>query len=323
MLVNEGIHINMSQQQLIVISGPTAVGKTALSIELAKAFNGEVINGDSMQIYRHLNIGTAKASLEERDGIQHHLLDIRDVNENYSVAEFKRDAKAAVTDIIERGHVPILVGGTGLYLEAFLYDLSLGGKMAEHPDFRVQMQEFANEYGNQALHDKLYAIDSKAAENIHFNNVRRVIRALEVNAFSDHKFSDQEETGKNHTSPYDLFVIGLDTDRALLYERINERVKIMIKDGLLEEAKWLQDQHLASDAQSIKAIGYKELFPYLNEQQNLEEVTATLQQNSRRYAKRQLTWVRNRMSNVHMYNLVQNPEQLILLKQDIVSFLNK
>jgi len=308
-------------QKLIVIAGPTAVGKTALSIDLAKSFHGEIINGDSMQIYRGLNIGTAKITPAEMADVPHHLLDICEVGETYSAAEFKADAKQAVAEIADRGHVPILVGGTGLYLEAFLYDLSLGGEMEEHPEFRREMQQFAVEYGNQALHDQLKAIDPAAAANIHFNNVRRVIRALEVNAFAGHKFSDQQETGSNHISPYDLFVIGLDTSRELLYERINLRVDVMLANGLFDEASWLKSLGLPTDHQSLKAIGYKELFPYLDGQQTLEEATVTLKQHSRRYAKRQLTWLRNRMDDVHVYNLIEFPEQLDQLKQEVKLFL--
>lgn len=308
-------------QKLIVIAGPTAVGKTALSIELAQAFQGEIINGDAMQIYRGLNIGTAKATAEEMAGIPHHLLDIRDVSDNYSAAEFKADAKAAVAAIAARGHVPIVVGGTGLYLEAFLYDLSLGGKMTEQPEFRHAMQTYADQRGNQALYQKLVAVDPKAAANIHFNNVRRVIRALEVNEFSGHKFSDQQETGSNHVSPYDLFVIGLDTDREKLYQRINLRVNLMLEAGLLAEAEWLLTQNLPADHQSLKAIGYKELFPYLKGEISLAAATADLQQNSRRYAKRQLTWLRNRMTDVKRYDLVEHPEQITQLKQAVAKFL--
>lgn len=308
-------------QKLIVIAGPTAVGKTALSIDLAKTFAGEIINGDSMQIYRGLNIGTAKITPAEMADVPHHLLDIRDVGETYSAAEFKADAKAAVAAIAGRGHVPIVVGGTGLYLEAFLYDLSLGGKMDEYPEFRQELQQFAAQHGNQALHDRLQAVDPAAAANIHFNNVRRVIRALEVNAFSGQKFSDQQETGSHHVSPYDLFVIGLDTSRDLLYERINLRVDMMLADGLLDEASWLKSLGLPADHQSLKAIGYKELFPYLDGAQTLDEAAAVLKQQSRRYAKRQLTWLRNRMDDVHVYNLIEFPEQLDQLKQDVKLFL--
>ncbi|OYW69105.1 MAG: tRNA (adenosine(37)-N6)-dimethylallyltransferase MiaA, partial [Aerococcus viridans] len=248
--------------KMIVIAGPTGVGKTSLSLKLAKAFNGEIINGDSMQIYQSLNVGTATPSLAEQDQAVHHLINYVDVGEGYSVARFKADAEAAMSDIIGRGKVPILVGGTGLYLESFIYDLSLGGKEIENPAFRQEMTDLAAKEGNDAVYAKLQALDPKAAEAIHPNNLRRVIRALEVGTFSDRLFSDQAETHEDHVSPYDLLLIALDTDRQLLYERINQRVDMMVKEGLLEETQWLLAQNLDPDQQSMKAIGYKELFPY-------------------------------------------------------------
>lgn len=296
--------------KLIVIGGPTGVGKTALSIKIANEFNGEIINGDSMQIYRSLNIGTATPSLEEQDQAKHHLINYVDVSEDYSVARFKSDAEIAMKDIISRGKVPILVGGTGLYLESFIYDLSLGGKEIENPTFRQEMTELGDREGNHAVYAKLQALDPKAAEAIHPNNLRRVIRALEVGTFSDRLFSDQAETHEDHVSPYNLLMIALDTDRQILYDRINHRVDAMVKEGLLEETQWLLSQNLDPNQQSMKAIGYKELFPYFRKEASLETSLEELKKNSRHYAKRQLTWIRNRLDGVHWFNLVEYPERL-------------
>ncbi|KAA9218200.1 MULTISPECIES: tRNA (adenosine(37)-N6)-dimethylallyltransferase MiaA [Aerococcus] len=309
--------------KLICIGGPTAVGKTALSIELAKHFQGQVINGDAMQVYQGLDIGTAKATLDERQGIPHHLLDIRSVDQPYTVADFKRDAESAVGEIEADQDLPILVGGTGLYLESFLFDLSLGGQVEPRPDFRQQMENFAASHGNQALHQKLEDLDPQAAEKIHPNNVKRVIRALEVGTFSDQLFSQAKETHDDHHSPYDYYFIGLHCDRQRLYERINHRVDVMVDQGLLQEAQWLLDQDLDPKSQSLQSIGYKEVFPYLRGEEDLDTSLNRLKRNSRRYAKRQLTWLKNRMDLVHWYNLVEEEDSLATVISDVAAFLEE
>ncbi|AMB95989.1 tRNA (adenosine(37)-N6)-dimethylallyltransferase MiaA [Aerococcus urinae] len=309
--------------KLICIGGPTAVGKTALSIELAQHFQGQVINGDAMQVYQDLDIGTAKATESERQGIPHHLLDIRQVDEAYTVADFKRDAQTAVQDIRAVGDLPILVGGTGLYLESFLFDLSLGGQVEPHPYFRQQMEDFAGSQGNQALHQKLVDLDPQAAQKIHPNNVKRVIRALEVGTFSGQLFSQAKETHGDHQSPYDYYFIGLYCDRQRLYERINQRVDLMVDQGLLKEAQWLLDQDLDPKSQSLQSIGYKEVFPYLRGEEDLDTSLNRLKRNSRRYAKRQLTWLKNRMDQVHWYNLVEAEDSLASVISDVAAFLDK
>ncbi|MBU5610378.1 MULTISPECIES: tRNA (adenosine(37)-N6)-dimethylallyltransferase MiaA [Aerococcus] len=309
--------------KLICIGGPTAVGKTALSIELAKHFHGQVINGDAMQVYQGLDIGTAKATLDERQGIPHHLLDIRSVDQPYTVADFKRDAESAVEEIKADQDLPILVGGTGLYLESFLFDLSLGGHVEPRPDFRRQMEAFAANQGNQALHQKLEDLDPQAAEKIHPNNVKRVIRALEVGTFSDQLFSQAKETHDDHHSPYDYYFIGLHCDRQRLYERINYRVDLMVDQGLLLEAQWLLDQDLDPKSQSLQSIGYKEVFPYLRGEEDLDTSLNRLKRNSRHYAKRQLTWLKNRMDQVHWYNLVEKEDSLATVISDVAAFLEE
>ncbi|MDO4680420.1 MAG: tRNA (adenosine(37)-N6)-dimethylallyltransferase MiaA [Aerococcus sp.] len=307
---------------LIVIAGPTAVGKTSLSIHLAKALKGEIVNSDSMQIYRHLNIGTATPTIAEQDMAPHHLLNFQPVDEPYSVAEFKQDATKVIEDIYAQQHVPIVVGGTGLYLQALLYDFSLGER-EEHPHFRTAMSEIAETQGNEVLHHWLELVDATSAANIHHNNVRRVIRALEVATYTDHLLSDQTEDQTRHSSLYDPFVIILNTERALLYERINQRVDLMMTEGLLDEAEWLYHQDLPEQAAASQAIGYKEFFPYFRGKQTLDECIEQLKQSSRRYAKRQLTWLRNRMPEGESFDLVTHPEQIETIEERVRLFLRE
>lgn len=288
-------------KKVLVIVGPTAVGKTALSLELAKQYHGEIISGDSMQIYRQLDIGTAKATKEELAAAPHHLIDIRDMTQNYSVAMFQEMARAKIAEITKRGHLPIVVGGTGLYIQALLYDFQLGAAEAVDDTVRAYYQAQAEKLGNEALWQKLQQIDPAAAEKIHYNNVRKVIRALEV----------FETTGQSILSPkempealYDYFMIGLTTDRGLLYQRINQRVDLMIDLGLIEEAKKVLRY---PETQASKGIGYKEFLPYFEGHQSLEETVEQIKQNSRRYAKRQLTWFSNRMTP-RWVDLVQEPD---------------
>ncbi|KAF1296167.1 tRNA (adenosine(37)-N6)-dimethylallyltransferase MiaA [Enterococcus sp. JM4C] len=306
--------------KIIVIVGPTAVGKTSLSIALAKKFHGEIISGDSMQIYRGLDIGTAKVTPEEMAGIPHHLIDIRAMNESYSAAEFQQEARQAISDIRSRGKIPIIAGGTGLYIQSLIYDYKLGTdekKAADEPKpIREVYELFAEEHGNEALWQKLVAVDPLAAEKIHFNNRRKVIRALEV----------FEETGQSILTPketpeqlYDAYIIGLDTDRPVLYERINARVDKMMTEGLLEEAKRVAAY---PDTQASKGIGYKELFDYLSGAESLESAIECIKQNSRRYAKRQLTWFRNRMV-VDWYDLVKEPETIEVIEQTVENWLEE
>ena len=298
------------KDKIIVIVGPTAVGKTDFSIELAKRFNGEVVSGDSMQIYKKLDIGTAKATPEEMDGIPHHLIDIKEIDESYSVSDFQEDASKKIDEITSSGKVPIIVGGTGLYIESLLYPVSHSGEAEPNFELRNELEEYVKENGNQGLWERLNKIDPDAAEKIHPNNVRRVIRALEVYYETGRLFSSFQNERKKKDSIYDAYIICLNTDRSLLYERINKRVDIMMEEGLLEEAQELWKK-LGPEpkAQSTKGIGYQELFPYFNDESSLDEAVAKIKQNSRRYAKRQLTWFRNRLENVHWYDFVLKPEQ--------------
>ena len=283
---------------VIVIGGPTAVGKTDLSIRLAQAMNGEVINGDSIQVYRHLTIGSGKITEEEMQGIPHHLLDILDVEENYDASRFKKEATGLIEDIWSRGKLPIIVGGTGLYLEGLLYDLEFGGQASSQPEVRLEIEAHAKKIGDLALWHELNQLDSQAAAAIPHQNMRRTIRALEVIRITGQKYSDQKSQ-QQQTSRFNECLLFLDRPRAELYDRINGRVFQMSQLGLEAEARWLFDRAKGQGLPGMKGIGYKEWWPYFEGILSKEEVIAQIQQNSRRYAKRQLTWFRNRFKSVH------------------------
>ena len=291
--------------KLIVVAGPTAVGKTALGIELAQRFNGEIISGDSQQVYRQLNIGTAKATPQEQAAAVHHLIDVRDVDESYSAYDFVTEAQIAITDIVNRGKLPIIVGGTGLYLQSLLEGYHLGGQVDQ-----AQVLAYRSELEQLSDLELFEQIDSLGIEIKEINR-RRAIRALEL-----YRFSDNPE---NTETTFDPFIIGLDDERSLIYERINTRVDNMVELGLLEEAKWLYDNY--PEAQSSRGIGYKELFPYFSGEQTLNEALEKLKQNTRRFAKRQLTWFRNRMS-VKFYQ-ISSPDYPENVIQDLALFLNE
>ncbi len=306
--IDGGTFANM-KEKIVVIVGPTAVGKTSFSLEVAKKFNGEIISGDSMQVYKHLDIGTAKVTSEEMGDIPHHLIDVKEIDQSYTVSDFQEDAGKQIEDIAKRNHLPIIVGGTGLYIESLLYPVS-HSEAEPNLALRSEFEQFAEDHGNQTLWQRLNEIDPKAAEKIHPNNVRRVVRALEVYYETGQLFSTFQNEKKNKEAEYDAFIIGLNTERPLLYERINKRVDLMMANGLLKEARRLWGElGPEPESQSTKGIGYKELFGYFNEETTLEEATALIKRNSRRYAKRQLTWFRNRFENVHWYDLILKPEE--------------
>ncbi|SCM96513.1 tRNA dimethylallyltransferase [Bacillus mycoides] len=282
----------VQREKVAVIIGPTAVGKTKLSIDLAKALNGEIISGDSMQIYRTMDIGTAKVTTDEMDGIPHYMIDIKDPEDSFSVAEFQERVRKCIREITERGKLPIIVGGTGLYIQSVLFDYQFTDEAGD-ATYREQMEKLALERGVEYVHKKLQEVDPESAERIHANNVRRVIRALEIFHTTGEKMSNQLEKQENELL-YDVSLIGLTMDREMLYDRINLRVNLMIEQGLLEEVKGLYERGVR-DCQSIQAIGYKEIYDYFENRVSLEEAVSQLKTNSRRYAKRQLTWFRNKM----------------------------
>lgn len=281
-----------SKQKLLVIIGPTAVGKTRLSIEMAKRFNGEIISGDSMQIYRGMDIGTAKIKKHEMEGIPHHLIDILEPNESFSAAQFQRLVRDKITEIAAKGKLPIIAGGTGLYIQSVIYDYQFPDISGDQR-VRQKLEQKAKDIGPEALHQELMKVDPRRASEIHPKNVRRVIRALEIYHQSGKIRMDYENTVKSDLI-YQTAIVGLTMDRERLYERINLRVDKMVEEGLLEEVKTLYQRGLR-DCQSIQAIGYKEIYQYLDGEMTLEEAIEKLKQNSRRYAKRQLTWFRNKM----------------------------
>lgn len=306
----------MKKDKVAVVIGPTASGKTDLSIYLAKKLNGEVISGDSMQIYRGLSIGTAKATKEEMAGVPHHLIDIKNPDESFSAAEFQLLAREKIADINERGKLPIICGGTGLYIQSVLYDYEFGDDAAD-ASVRKQIEEEAERLGPEAIHDQLKAVDPETAAAFHPNNVRRTIRALEIYRLTGEPASKRKRLDAPDEK-YDAAIVGITLDRPVLYDRINRRVDAMIESGLLDEAKWLYSMKLDL-APAVQAIGYKELFPYLRGEQTLQEAADLLKQNSRRYAKRQLTWFRNKME-LDWFDLT-NEDERDEKKQQICSLL--
>lgn len=280
------------KENLVVIVGPTAVGKSKLGVELAKNLLGEIISGDSMQIYKGMDIGTAKVTNAEMEGIPHHLIDIKDPTESFSAAEFQELVKPLITAINQKGKLPIIVGGTGLYISSILYDYKFSSVTADLA-YRESLEKFVSKYGVEALHEKLKDIDPISYRTIHPNNYRRVIRALEVYQLTKktiHESLDEQLI----SSPYNVVVIGLTMERDQLYLRINQRVDQMVSNGLIEEAQNIYNRGIRN-FQSVQAIGYKEIFEYIEGHVTKEEAIELLKRNSRRYAKRQLTWFRNKM----------------------------
>ncbi len=278
-------------QKLLVIVGPTAVGKTEISIQLAQKLNGEIISADSMQIYRGMDIGTAKPTLAEQAGIPHHMLDIVDPGKPFSVADYQTLARQKIEEITARGRMPVLAGGTGLYVRAVIDPYNFIPADTDW-DLRARLKRQAEEAGLAALYQWLSEIDPVAAERIHANDERRIIRALEVYQTTGQPLSFWEQQTDKQKPLYDLIMIGINRPRAELYQRINQRVDLMLEQGLLAEAQDLMAQGLDENFIASQAIGYKEFFAYLHGEESLAEATEKLKQSTRRYAKRQLTWFR-------------------------------
>ncbi|QKS71356.1 tRNA (adenosine(37)-N6)-dimethylallyltransferase MiaA [Paenalkalicoccus suaedae] len=277
--------------KLIVIIGPTAVGKTETSIRLAKHFNGEVISGDSMQVYKEMDIGTAKIKPEETAGVPHHLIDVLTPDESYSAADFRTQATELIEDIVSRGKVPMIVGGTGMYIQGLLYNYQFS-EIGEDESVRQKYEAYEAEHGSEALHKLLASKDADRAATIHPNNIRKVIRALEIIELTGEKIDQSAEELKE--SPFDFILIGLTMEREALYTRINERCELMMREGLLKEATRLYESGY-ENAQSMQAIGYKELLPAIRGEEDIKTSLEELKKQSRRFAKRQLTWFRNKM----------------------------
>lgn len=315
-ILNIGDEMNKDNPKIIMIVGPTAVGKSDLGVKLAQTVGGEVVNGDAYQIYREMAIGTAKITPAEMNGVPHHLYDIVSVKANFSVAQFMRRAIEAIDAILTRGNVPILVGGTGFYLNALRLGLPLGGD-APPSHAREVWQAALAQHDQTWLWQQLEQRDAAAAANIPVGNSRRVIRALEVIETTGQLFSAQPENNPQ----FQTRVIGLTTERALLYQRINQRVDLMMQAGLLDEVKRVLAL-AGPDAQALKAIGYKEFLPYLNGDMTLSTAVEQVKQNSRRYAKRQLTFFRHQMPT-QWFDLVQQPESLADITQQTRDWLTR
>ena len=282
----------MNDNSLIILSGPTAVGKTALSIKLAKEFNGSIISADSMQVYRSMDIGSAKITTEEMQGVEHHLIDILEPEEDFNIALFKQHSKEAIASIYEKGNIPIIAGGTGFYIQALLYDIDFNENAADNSNIREEYTKLAAEFGNNYLHDLLKQVDEKASLEIHPNNTKRVIRALEYNRLTGLKISDHNDAEKNKKSPYNYKYFVINEDRELLYQNIDKRVDLMVDNGLVEEVKRLKDRGLTKNHISMQGLGYKEILAYLDGEISLEESIYTIKRDTRHFAKRQLTWFR-------------------------------
>lgn len=290
------------RKTIVIICGPTAVGKTAVSIELAKKLNGEIVSADSMQIYKHFDIGSAKPTKEEMGDIKHYLIDEIDPKQEFSVAEYRKKAKGYIEEIFAKGKLPIIAGGTGLYINALMYEMDFSGADSD-PEYRKKLNTLWQEKGGDFLHQQLAQIDPEAASRIHANNTKRVMRALEVNKISGQNMSDFK-TDLIPTKDYDVILIGLKRLRMRLYSAINKRVDIMLENGLLDEIKNLKTLGLNDKFISMQGIGYKEVLPYLDGKYSYEQMVSTIKQNSRRYAKRQLTWFR-RYDSIHWFDYDQ------------------
>ena len=279
----------MDKQKLVVITGPTAVGKTKLSVELAKRIGGEIISADSMQVYKYMNIGTDKISPDKMEGVPHHLIDFLDPHEDFNVFIFQKLVKEAVADISSRGKIPIIVGGTGFYIQAVLYDIDFT-ETDEDESYRHELEERAKSEGVHVLHEELRAVDPESADAIHENNSKRVIRALEYYKKTGKKISDHNVEQHEKTSPYEFKYFVLTDDRAVLYSRIEKRVDQMIAEGLEREVKELLKMDIPGDATSMQGLGYREMIGYLKGEYDLDRAIYLIKRNTRHFAKRQLTW---------------------------------
>lgn len=280
-----------TKKPLLILTGPTAVGKTEASIALAKACGGEIISADSMQVYRHMDIGTAKITKEEMQGIPHFMIDEIEPDEEFNVCIFQKMAKQYITDIYSRNHIPILVGGTGFYIQAVLYDILFEDENEDN-HYRKSLEEEASRFGAQYLHEKLSLVDPEAAETIHPNNVKRVIRALEFHHETGGKISLHNREQRERSSPYCFCYFVLDIDRKVLYERIDQRVDKMMQAGLADEVKGLLDRGCSRSLVSMQGLGYKEIAAALCGECTMEEAVYRLKRGTRHFAKRQLTWFR-------------------------------
>lgn len=306
---------------MIVLTGPTAAGKTAASIRLAKAIGGEIISADSMQVYRHMDIGSAKITPKEMEGIPHHLIDVLEPWEPFNVTVFQQLAKTALEEIYDHGHIPILTGGTGFYIQALLYDIDF----TKHPGdevIRQELEQQAKEKGPEFLHRLLCTVDAESAAEIHANNVKRVIRAIEYYRQTGEPISAHNRREREKDSPYEVLYYVLNTDRPLLYERIDCRVDRMISSGLVEEVRALKKSGCTREMVSMQGLGYKEILDYLDGACTLQEAVCLLKQNTRHFAKRQITWFK-RERDVRWLNLPDYGDDVAQVVDKIVQEANE
>lgn len=299
------------KRPLLVLTGPTAVGKTALSIQLAKAVGGEIISADSMQIYKKMNIGTAKIRPEEMQEIPHFLIDTLDPKEEFNVVRFQKMAKDIVDGIYQRGHIPIIVGGTGFYIQAFLYDIDFSVHESEEK-YREELHALAEEKGKEHVYEMLKKIDPEYARTLHANNIKKVIRALEYYHETGEKLSAHNASQREKNSPYQFVYFVLNEKRELLYERINARVDAMMEAGLLEEVQGLVEEGYDRNLVSMQGIGYKEFFDYFEGTKTLAEVLEQIKQDTRHFAKRQLTWFRREKEVIWLNKSLYDSEDMLL-----------
>lgn len=307
------------KKPLVILTGPTAVGKTALSIALAKAIGGEIISADSMQVYRHMDIGSAKITSEEMAGVPHHLIDVLEPAQEFNVVVFQKLAKQAAGEIYGRGHIPILVGGTGFYIQALLYDIDFT-ENDEDTALRQPLEEQARREGPEALYERLRAVDPESCESIHAHNIKRVIRAIEFYEKTGKKISEHNREQRQNASPYNFAYFVLTDSRDRIYQRINERVDLMMAHGLVEEVRALRESGCHRDMVSMQGLGYKEILSALEGEISMEEAVYLIKRDTRHFAKRQLTWFRREKEVTWIDKTVfdQNSQNILKFMQDFL-----
>jgi tRNA dimethylallyltransferase len=289
----------MTKNKLIILAGPTASGKTSVSIDLAKRLGGEIISADSMQVYKYMDVGTAKISVEEMQGVKHHLIDVLDPKEDFNIVKFQNMVKCSIEEIVKNGHIPILVGGTGFYIQSVIYDIDFNNE-DDNSSVRKKLEEEYDAFGADFMHEKLKKIDIVSAQTIHKNNKKRIIRAIEYFLINNEPISSHNEVQREKKSPYDYRFFVLNPPRDILYERINKRVDIMVENGLVDEVKKLREMGLSTANISMQGIGYKEIIEYLEGEVSLETAIENIKQNTRHMAKRQVTWFKREKDVIYV-----------------------
>ena len=289
----------MTKNKLIILAGPTASGKTSVSIDLAKRLGGEIISADSMQVYKYMDVGTAKISVEEMQGVKHHLIDVLDPKEDFNIVKFQNMVKCSIEEIVKNGHIPILVGGTGFYIQSIIYDIDFNTE-DDNSSVRKKLEEEYDTLGADFMYEKLKKIDSVSAGIIHKNNKKRIIRAIEFFLINNEPISSHNEVQRKKNSPYDYRFFVLNPPRDILYERINKRVDIMVENGLVDEVKKLREMGLSMENISMQGIGYKEILEYLDGEVSLESAIENIKQNTRHMAKRQVTWFKREKDVIYV-----------------------